>query len=160
MIKEKLQSVQRRLEASLEEIRASHSHRGNRGSNAESVVRDFLREYLPPDNRIGEGEIIDSREHISTQLDIIITNPNHPYINDLKEPGLFLIEGVAAAGEVKTNLSSTDVDTLIQSCMTYKKLEIIHQPGTRISSTTHSDIERFVKHRPYFIFAFESQITI
>ncbi|MCX5864867.1 MAG: hypothetical protein NTW42_07315 [Deltaproteobacteria bacterium] len=159
MIKKKLQAVQKRLEASLEEIRASHSHRGNRGSVAEVVVRAFLREYLPPDNRVGEGEIIDSKEHISTQLDIVITNPNHPYINDLKEPGLFLIEGVAAAGEVKTNLNSKDIDTLIQSCISYKNLQIIHQAGTQIYSND-SDIKRFIDHRPYFVFAFESQITI
>jgi hypothetical protein len=123
------------------------------------VVRDFLREYLPPENRIGEGEIIDSKGHISTQLDIIITNPHHPYINDLKEPGLFLIEGVAAAGEVKTNLNSVDLDNIITSCISYKKLKIIHQAGAQIYSNA-SDIKRFIDHRPYFLFAFESQLTI
>ena len=159
MIKEKLQAVQKRLEASLEEIRAVHTHRGNRGSVAESVVREFLREYLPPDYRVGEGEVIDSNEHVSTQLDIIITNPNQPFINDLKKPGLFLIEGVAAVGEVKTNLSSQDIDTLVESCKTFKKLKIIHQRGTQIVSNT-SDIARFVAHRAYYIFAYESQLKI
>ena len=159
MIKEKLLIVEKKLVISLEEIRASYSHRGDRGSVAETIVRDLLREYLPPQNRIGQGEIIDTKESISTQLDIVITNEYHPYLNDLKDPGLFIIEGVACAGEVKTNLNSNDLTTLIQSCIKYKQLEPVIPKGTT-SYGNKSDLKRFVNHRPYFIFAYQSQITI
>ncbi|ELB2172868.1 MULTISPECIES: DUF6602 domain-containing protein [Vibrio] len=159
MIKEKLKIVEKKLLVKLEEIRASHQHRGVRGTASESVFRDFLREYLPPENRIGEGEVIDTNENVSTQLDVIITNEYQPYINDLKEPGLFIIEGVSCVGEVKSNLNSNDVDTLIQSCIRYKNLSPEIQKGAMIYGN-ESDIKRFVSKRPYFIFAFESQLTI
>ncbi len=159
MIKEKLKIVEKKLLLNLEEIRVSHQHKGNRGTISESVFRDFLKEYLPPTNRVGEGEIIDINENISTQLDIIITNEYHPYLNDLKEPGLFIIEGVACAGEVKTNLNSQDIDTLIQSCIRYKNIKPIVPDGAKTFGNI-SDIKRFVEHRPYFIFAYQSQLTI
>lgn len=159
MIKEKLKIVEKRISVSLEEIRASYKHRGDRGSKSEAIFREFLMEYLPPENRVGEGEVIDTNENISTQLDVVITNEYHPYINDLKEPGLFIIEGVACAGEVKTNLNSNDISTLIQSCIKYKSLTPLMQKGATIFGNK-SDIHRFVEHRPYFIFAYQSQLTI
>jgi len=145
LIKEKLLIVEKQLKSKLEEIRATHKHRGNSGSVTESVVRQFLREYLPPYNRVGEGEIIDLDENISTQLDIIITNEYHPYLNDLKEPGLFIIEGVASAGEVKTNLNSNDVDTLIQSCIKYKTLAPLIP---NIKADIHPKLKRKLKRTP------------
>lgn len=74
MLKKKLLIIERQLVSKLDEIRITYSHRVDKGSIAESIFRDFLREYLPPSNRIGEGEIFDTLENISTQLDVIITN--------------------------------------------------------------------------------------
>jgi len=159
MIKNKLKIVDKKLSLSLEEIRASYNHNGDRGSVSEAVFRDFLREYLPPLNRVGEGEVVDLREQISTQLDVIITNEYHPYLNDLKKPGLFIIEGVACAGEVKTNLNSHDIDVIINSSIRYKMLTPKVQTGASAFGNK-SDIHRFIEHRPYFLFAYESQMTI
>ncbi|MFK8010664.1 MAG: DUF6602 domain-containing protein [Marinicellaceae bacterium] len=151
--------VARKLVINLEEIKSSHIHKGVRGTSSEVVFRNFLKEYLPPDNRIGEGEVIDLNNQTSKQLDVIITNSYHPYLNDLKEPGLFIIEGVSCAGEVKTNLASKDIVKLIESCIAFKKLTPKISKGTQISSNP-SDIERFVQHRPYFVFAYKSQLKI
>lgn len=159
MIKEKLKIVERKLALNLEEIRTSYNHKGDRGSVSEASFREFLREYLPPSNRVGEGEIIDLEENVSTQLDIIITNEYHPYLNNLKEPGLFIIEGVACAGEVKTNLSSNDINVIINSSIRYKQLTPQVQEGASVFGNK-SDIHRFIEHRPYFLFAYESQLTI
>lgn len=49
--------------------------------------------------------------------------------------------------------------TLIQSCITYKKLLPVVQKGATCYGSKE-DIERYIEHRPYFIFAFESQLTI
>ena len=159
MIKKKLEIVEKKLALNLEEIRASYNHRGDRGSVSEAIFRDFIREYLPQYNRVGEGEVIDTNEMVSTQLDVVITNEYHPYLNDLKESGLFIIEGVACAGEVKTNLGSTDIDTLIQSCIKFKSLKPLNQKGSMVHASK-ADIQRFIEHRPYFIFAYQSQLTI
>ncbi|GAD88970.1 hypothetical protein VHA01S_013_00070 [Vibrio halioticoli NBRC 102217] len=159
MFKKKFEIIQKRMELNLQEIRESLSHSGDRGSSAEGVVREFLCSYLPPYNRIGEGEIIDINGAQTTQLDLIITNEYHPTLNDLSGPEMFIIEGVACVGEVKTKLNSQDIDTLIQSCITYKSLKPELQDGMSVHGN-RSDIFRFVDHRPYFIFAFESQLAI
>ncbi len=159
MIKGILKVLAKKLAINLEEIRVSHKHKGVRGATSESIIREFLKKYLPPENRVGDGEVIDTKGSISTQLDVIITNSDHPYLNDLKDPGLFIIEGVSCCGEVKTNLSSKDIDTLIQSCITYKNLAPKSQKGSSVYGN-NSDINRFVNHRPYFLFAFESQLKI
>ncbi|MCL1093301.1 DUF6602 domain-containing protein [Shewanella kaireitica] len=159
MFKKKFKIIQKRMDLHLEEIRATLSHRGDRGSSAESILKDFLKEYLPPYNRIGEGEIIDTKGNQSTQLDIVITNDGQPFLNDLSGPELFIIEGVSCVGEVKTKLNSQDVNTLIESCITYKKIKPVIQRGTMTCSNPE-DTMRFVNHRPYFIFAYESQLTL
>ncbi len=154
-----LEIKEERLNIRLKEIRASHNHRGEQGSSLEEVFREFLKEYLPPENRVGAGEVIDTKGAISTQLDVVITNGYHPYLNNFKEHSPFIIEGVASAGEVKTNLTSENVKTLVESCKAYKQLTPIIPKGAMIFGNK-SDIQRFVHHRPYFIFAFQSQLKI
>lgn len=159
VFKRKFDLIQKRMDLHLEEIRESLTHKGDRGSSAEGLVREFMSSYLPVYNRVGEGEIIDIKGNQSTQLDVIITNEYHPTLNDLNGPETYIIEGVACVGEVKTQLNSQDVTTLIQSCITYKSLKPNHMNGMVVHSNP-SDRNRFVDHRPYFLFVFESQLTI
>lgn len=159
MISEKLQLLQKRMVLRIEEIRESHRHRGNIGANVESVVREFLREFLPPYNRIGQGEVIDLSEKISTQLDVVVTNEYHPYLNDLSAPSAFFIEGVACVGEVKSVLTSQGLSTILSSCKRFKELS----PKIPEGATVHGNLEdlaRFMNKRPYFLFAFESQLSL
>lgn len=158
-LKAKLKIVDQRFLVKLEEIQISMDHKSNRGSNAEEVLRVFLREYLTDDKRVGEGEIIDTNNNTTTQLDVVVTNRYHPYINDLLGPELFIIEGVDVVGEVKTNLNSNDISVLIESCKRFKKLTSKFSNGTTICTNT-SDRKRYLEHKPYFIFAYKSQLTI
>ncbi|MGG0277785.1 DUF6602 domain-containing protein [Bacillus rhizoplanae] len=160
MIREKLGSLQRQMELKLEEIQIVHKHRGNRGDNAEEIVREFLREYLPSLQRVGNGEIIDSTGQISNETDIVILNEYHPNLSSLTNPSVFFIEGVLAAGEVKTNLNSNDIDTTLGKCLKFKNLVIKHNGGDMIVTSNNSDKERFIHKRAFFLFAFSSQLTL
>jgi hypothetical protein len=60
MLIQKLAIVQKKIQLKIEEIRETHQHKGSKGSNVEQIIREFLRVYFPSDNRIGQGEIIDS----------------------------------------------------------------------------------------------------
>lgn len=157
-ITSRLKLVDEKMKIELKEIQEKLEHNGNRGTEAETKFREFLKEYLPPINRVGEGEIIDSYGNYTTQLDIVVTNEFHPYLNKLDKPELFIIEGVQGVGEVKTNLQSKDIKVLINSCIEYKNLK----PNTKgnIMYGNPTDNERFVDHRPYFIFAYTSQMKI
>jgi len=158
IFKKKLAVVDKQLAAKLEEIQISLSHNGDRGSSAEYEIREFLRSYLPSSNRIGEGEVVDANGNTTTQLDIIIANEYQPYINDSKGPGLYIIEGVDCVGEVKTNLNSNDIETLMNSCMRYKKLTTNFIGG--LANFNKSDEKRFLTRKPYFVFVYKSQLKI
>ena len=159
MLIQKLAIIQKQLHLKLDEIRETHQHKGNKGSNVEQIIRDFLRVYFPSDNRIGQGEIIDSDGGISNQIDVIMTNEYHPHINDLSQPSLYFIEGIACAGEIKSILNSKDLETILSNCLRYKKLNLRLSKGMTIHSNP-SDTKRFIEKRPYFLFAFESQVTL
>jgi hypothetical protein len=159
MLIQKLAIVQKQIQLKIEEIRETHQHKGNKGSNVEQIIREFLRVYFPSDNRIGQGEIIDSDGGISSQLDVIMTNEYHPYINDLSQPSIYFIEGVACAGEVKSILNSKDLEIILSNSLRYKSLNLRLSKGMQIHSKM-SDTKRFIEKRPYFLFAFESQMTL
>jgi hypothetical protein len=141
-----------------EEIRLAHQHSGNKGANVEQIVREFLREFLPPYNRIGQGEVIDRDGSYSRQIDVIVTNEHHPYLNDLANPSIFICEGVACAGEVKSVLTGDELERALVNCQAFKSLKIRMEKGAMVHSNPE-DLERFVGSRPYFLFAFESRLA-
>ena len=105
ILKERIDILQKQMLLRLEEIRATYRHSGNKGTNAEQILREFLRYFLPTYHRVGHGEVIDQNGANSRQLDVIVTNEYHPFLNDLSTPSVFIIEGVSCAGEVKSDLS-------------------------------------------------------
>lgn len=147
------------MQIKFDSIRDEYNHKGNMGSNIEQIVRNFLTEFLPPTNRIGEGEVIDSFDNVSNQLDIIITNDGHPYLNDLSKPSKFFIEGVSFAGEVKTSLTSQELTTTLDKCLSFKNL-VSEPPSQTIAYSNPEDVERFLNKRPFFLFAFTSQLSL
>lgn len=159
MLRDRIQLLERQMRLKLDEIRATHTHAGNKGANVEVIVRDFLREFLPPFNRIGHGEIIDLNDNISSQTDVIVTNEHHPFLNDLTAPSLFFIEGIACAGEVKSVLTLEELERTLTNCRRFKALKVTLQKGMIVRSN-QADIKRFVEKRPYFLFAFETKTPV
>jgi hypothetical protein len=88
---------------------------------------------------------------------VVIVDQDHPFTYTPAEPGLFFIDGVAAAGEVKSVLTTSDLDRTLANSRRFKELTPRHHKGTLIQSTP-SDIARFYDRRPYFLIAFESQL--
>jgi hypothetical protein len=82
---------------------------------------------------------------------------DHPFIFTPSEPGLFLIEGASAAGEVKTVLTSREFEKSLMNAARFKELEAARQDAEFMAEP--SDYERFYRHRPYFLVASESQLT-
>lgn len=79
----------------------------SRGTERELFVSSFLAQVFPPSVRFGSGDITDVNQGTSGQVDIIVEAPtlfSFPAI--IGGPRLYLAEGVAAAIEVKSNLSA------------------------------------------------------
>jgi hypothetical protein len=159
MLQDMFAEIQKGMRNKLEEIRSTLKQSGDKGSSVEKVVRDFLRNYLPRRLEVGMGEIIDSKGHRSCQTDIVIVNEDHPFTFTNNSPSLFFIEGVSAAGEAKTLLTSEELDRTLNASFSFKQFEV--NPG--LGTTTYSnpsDMKRFYKCPPYFLFAFESQLEL
>jgi len=159
MLKEHIEILQKQMLLRLAEIRAAYRHSGNKGANAEQVLRDFLRQFLPPYNRVGHGEVIDQSGASSRQLDAIITNEYHPFLNDLSAPSVFIIEGVSCVAEVKSVLTSDELIRTLENSLSFKRLSVTLQKGATVFGN-REDISRFVEKRPSFLFAFESQLSV
>lgn len=100
----------------LESIRAGlmSSYRGGgglssatKGMEREHFLNNFLKEVMPPSYRFGCGDITDSFGNKSGQVDVVIENAYFPSLTlSVGGPRLYLAESVAAALEVKSDISS------------------------------------------------------
>jgi len=143
----------------LEEIRETYEHKGIKGTEVEKEFRSFLKFYLPRRLDIGEGEIIDRNFNTTNQVDVVITDENHPFTFGEDGLGLFFIEGTCAAGEIKSVLTTIDLNSSLEKAYNYKKLKMIPPQGAMMFAN-ESDGLRFYTTPPFFIFAFESQISL
>ena len=152
------------LQLSLRGSRAKFHHRGNLGEANEAAFRDFLRAHLPPKYRLGDGEVIDMAGRRSRQMDIIVADEEQPFeVKDNDPAQLMIIEGVSAAAEVKTTLTTTELRDCIEKGRSFKALEAVPGKSTMLAAPTlhdqpNSDIPRFYQHRPFFVFSYEGAI--
>lgn len=96
------------------------------GSAKEKEVIRKLEMLLPNSVGIGSGCIIDSFGNTSKQMDIIIYEKEFcPVfcINESSETTYYPCEGVIAAGEVKTNLNSKELENIFEKAESVKKLK-------------------------------------
>jgi hypothetical protein len=105
--------VRERLSACLAQLRAAYAggrtmSSASKGNERELFVEVFLKNVLPPAFRFGTGDITDTHGRRSGQVDLVVehnTVPSFPLVGTAI-PRLYLAEGVAAAIEVKSDLSS------------------------------------------------------
>ncbi|MFB7089452.1 DUF6602 domain-containing protein [Streptomyces sp. NPDC056296] len=154
-----LKAQDKKLAAALDESRSSFQHAGLRGDAVESAFRDFLSKHLPRHFTVGTGEVIDLGDHTSSQTDVIVANVDQPFQTGLHEPGIFLIEGVSAAGEIKSKLTLNDLNDTLNKGAKFKTLRNTTMNGT-LTFTNPSDESRFYRCPPYFLFATESVVAL
>jgi len=154
-LRKRARLIDRRLGLSLEYARASFSHKGNKGSVAEQALRLALAEYLPSRLQIGHGEIIDGRGRSTGQIDVVIAEEDHPKLLAPDGIGAFLLDGVVAVGEVKAVLTLTNLRDTVKRAKTFRSLIPEALEGD-IAFEGPPEQRRYWRHRPYFLFAFES----
>jgi hypothetical protein len=79
-----------------------------KGRDRELFVESFLSAVLPPSFRFGSGDVTDQLGNKSGQLDVVVEFPFLPSlpIVGTASSRLYLAEGVAAALEVKSDISA------------------------------------------------------
>jgi hypothetical protein len=130
----------KKLKAEFEYIRTTNPHSGEKGADAEDVVRTFLNHHLPQRFRAAPGVIIDKSNNLSPQTDVIIydalTSPVYRYSENLL---ILPLDMVAAVIEVKSTLNKkeiTDGYKKIAACKRLKKTPL--SPGDQ--QATGSDL--------------------
>lgn len=157
-LKAKLSAIEDKLSASLAEVRAELSHQGSKGARVEEELRQFLRAHLPSSYSCGHGEIIDVSGMTSKQMDVVVTNEFHPFKYGESTPGLFLVEGVVAVGEIKSSLGTKELQDAIEKAISLRKLTPTLGLGTTIKCLPGN--RRFFDSPPFFLFAFELKMTL
>lgn len=119
----------RRLDAAVEQesvLGDLYDHNTTAGSIREFLVREILRRFLPSIVTIETGKVFDSAGRKSKQIDLILFDARVPCLRSPDGTGLFPIEGVFAAIEVKTRLDSKeDIFGAMENCESVDRLEPI-----------------------------------
>ena len=147
-----------KLRAALAAARADFDHKGIRGDVVERAVREFLERHLPRKYSVGTGETIDRLGQRSSQLDVLVLNDEQPFVQERDTPGLYMIEGVSAVGEVKTRLDGAALTDMLEKGAKLRALRPTHAKDD-IRFGNQSDSQRFVDSRPYFGLALESELN-
>jgi hypothetical protein len=156
MLEAKIAASADQMQAKLREIRSTFEHSGDKGSAVETAFRAFLEVYLPRRLAVGHGEVLDTFGNRSPQTDVVIVTEDHPFTFTSSEPGLFFIEGVAAAGEVKSVLNRTSLQEAIQNSIAFKRLTV--NRSTRV--IWNIGVAQSLERRPYFLIAMESKLRL
>ena len=96
------------------------------GSAKEHPVRTKLEHILPSGIGVGSGCIIDSYENTSRQIDVVLYEKNicPVYsINDTSDTTYYPCEGVVAVGEIKSSLSSDELEDIFLKIESVKRLK-------------------------------------
>jgi hypothetical protein len=154
---------QKILELELEVARTRFEHLGLRGNALEIASRDFFEKHLPRSVSVGTGEVIasesdsDSAAARSGQMDLVFSNQSQPFPTARDIPTLFFIEGVLAAGEVKTSLSRSIMPDELRKARKFRALRAKNM--SRLVQVTSPDVwaSYYVFYRPYFMIATETK---
>jgi hypothetical protein len=101
-----------------------YEHKGDRGEFRERVIEDFLRPFMPKCYGLGSGEVFSQDGAGSRQLDVVFYDDVFSTIlfRD-KNNQLFPCESVFGSVEVKSQLTTEELDTAIENVASLKRLE-------------------------------------
>ena len=159
VLRQVLEPADRRMRLALDFARARLEHAASKGALLESELRRILAEHLPRAFGVGQGEVIDSLGNRTGQIDLLITNEHQPFRWAADEPGIHIIEGVSAGGELKTALGVAQLADALAKGTRFKRLRYRSFTGA-ILSGHDADLERFYEAPPFIVVAVESSISI
>jgi len=121
ILKEYFNNTANVLWAEYERSRGQNSST-NLGTNREHFCRNFLSKVLPLKLKVTKGEIIDTRDNSTGQLDVIIIRDDAPAIT-YGEVETYLAEGVFGVIEVKSNLTTDELGRAANTLSRVKTLQ-------------------------------------
>ena len=159
VLREVLEPADRRLRLALDFARARLSHAASKGAVLESELRRLLAEHLPKTLGVGQGEVVDSLGNRTGQVDLLVTNEHQPFRWAADEPGVHIIEGVSAGGELKASLGATELADALAKGERFKRLRYRAHAGAQVYGRHEADLARFYESPPFVVIAIESLMS-
>lgn len=117
-------SIAKVLESSFAVSSSIADHKTILGDARESFIRDVLQRFLPRNISIGSGQIVDAEGGISKQIDLIIYRNDFPILRTFGSADVYLIEGVVATVEVKSQLNETQLFQALENGKSVRNLKV------------------------------------
>lgn len=155
-----LANVEQELQNALSRARLESDHTTTIGDGAEEPVRNVLRGYLPSGYGVGKGHVYDAYGDGSRQTDVVITNPDHPLSFPEGRSGTYVVDGVSAAGEVKSRLDVAALDDCIEKGKVFKQLRMtVNESDHVMTAKEQGYMKQIGLVPPFFALAFENKIA-
>ena len=135
-IEDLLRAAGRQLRADFQEIQNCNPHAGERGAEAEDILKQFLRERLPKRFGVEAGLVVGRDGTVSRQSDVIIYDSlNSPVYRSGPKMHILPRDNVAAVVEVKSKLNKEELADAANKIASVKKIKAslicgIDQPVT------------------------------
>lgn len=124
------------------------AHPGELGREREEVVRAFLRKHLPERFEISTGFVFDADEHVSEQIDIIISDSLLcPRFETIGGTHYYPCESVVAVGQVKSSMTSEK--TFMAALSNLESVKNLDRSGggRAVDELTGEPIDPLTNHR-------------
>ncbi len=107
-----------------QQIQSQIPHAGERGTQRELALKEFLARHLPKKYALGSGQIINVKNVTSRQCDIVIYDAlNCPLLLVKEGYQLFPVEAVFAVIEVKSTLNAKALAECVDNIKSVKSLQ-------------------------------------
>lgn len=174
ILQEHLNNIANTL-SSYYELTSISTHNGNTGTVREYITKHFLNINLPSSVGYSGGELFDSNDTRSGQVDIAVYQSNLPKLNIGEGINLLPVDSVLAVIECKSSLTTGDMEAssnqlkiALDSCKKIKSLQRLNAVGIGKSYFEEKGVGEIVssgdviegnltahKKTPYMIFAFK-----
>jgi hypothetical protein len=126
------EDIQRRLQA----VRETIGHNGTMGDGSENVWLELLRKYLPERYAVEKAFVVDSKDTMSQQIDVVIFDRQYtPFIFVIENQKVVPAESVYAVFEAKQAVDAGMIDYAQKKVASVRRLHrtslpIPHAGGT------------------------------
>lgn len=123
MLKEEFESISQMMHIAFQKTTNMINHPGEKGTSRENALIKYFRPHIPDKYEMSEGIIVDSKDHQSKQVDVIIHDKNTtPFLQDTSLTKIIPIECVYGVIEVKSFLTKETLGQSIKNIQSVRGL--------------------------------------
>ncbi|MGW0802730.1 DUF6602 domain-containing protein [Nonomuraea sp. NPDC002799] len=143
-----------------EEARISHRDTAVRGVANENILGSFLEAVMPSGRIATRSTVIDAAGKQSLEVDLAICNSDQPFKSSQGSAEMLIVEGVDVVIQVKARLTTAEIVSIRSNCFSVKACHKVRAADDDYREEFAEDSGRYLDHVPYFVFCFESDLSL